>query len=74
MGTETAGDTLSIRLNGEAYALARPATVASLVTQRQPRPPFAVEVNKDLVRRGEYDSMALADGDVVEIVTLVGGG
>ncbi len=71
---DTAGVTLSIRLNGEAYALANPATVASLVSHRQPRPPFAVEVNKELVRRGEYEATALADGDAVEIVTLVGGG
>jgi len=72
--TNTAADTLSIRLNGEAYALASPATVASLVMQRQPRPPFAVEVNKGLVHRGEHAATALKDGDAVEIVTLVGGG
>lgn len=51
-----------------------PATVASLVARRQPRPPFAVEVNRKLVRRPEYEATSLTDGDVVEIVTLVGGG
>jgi len=71
---DTVRETLSIRLNGESYSLTSPATVASLVTQRRPRPPFAVEVNEVLVRRREYAATALAGGDVVEIVTLVGGG
>jgi thiamine biosynthesis protein ThiS len=41
---------------------------------RQPQPPFAVELNKQLVRRPTYDTTSLNNGDVVEIVTLVGGG
>lgn len=65
---------LQIQVNGQPQALASPATVATLIAVRQPRPPFAVEVNKQLVRRGAYDSTPLADGDHVEIVTLVGGG
>jgi thiamine biosynthesis protein ThiS len=65
---------IQIQLNGEAYALPAPATVASLVAARQPRPPFAVEVNKQLVRRPNYGATELRDGDEVEIVTLVGGG
>lgn len=34
----------------------------------------AVEVNLGLVRRAEYGSFRLKDGDVVEIVNFVGGG
>lgn len=65
---------LTVSVNGARESLALPATVASLVRARNPRPPFAVEVNKKLVRRGEYEAAALREGDVVEIVTLVGGG
>jgi len=65
---------IRICLNGEAFALPAPATVASLVAVRQPPPPFAVEVNKQLVRRPNYGATELRDGDEVEIVTLVGGG
>lgn len=61
-------------VNGQPFELAAPATVGSLVELRQPRPPFAVELNKQLVRRSAYASTALADGDSLEIVTLVGGG
>ncbi|MBI5761957.1 MAG: sulfur carrier protein ThiS [Planctomycetes bacterium] len=75
MNTQATGPaTISIRVNGESVALIAPATVASLVALRNPRPPFAVEVNKQLVRRASYDAAPLADGDTVEIVTLVGGG
>jgi thiamine biosynthesis protein ThiS len=34
----------------------------------------AVEVNRALVRRAERAERRLAEGDAVEIVTLVGGG
>lgn len=38
------------------------------------KPGVAVEVNKKLVPRREHDRATLKDGDVVEVVTLVGGG
>jgi len=34
----------------------------------------AVEINKQLVPRKQHEYTCLRDGDVVEIVTLVGGG
>ena len=66
--------TIRIQLNGEEQTIDAPATVASLLTVRRPRPPFAVEVNQQLIRRPNYDTTPLSDGDHVEIVTLVGGG
>jgi sulfur carrier protein len=66
--------TMHIQLNGEGQTIDAPATVASLLSERRPRPPFAVEVNKQLIRRPNYDTTLLSDGDHVEIVTLVGGG
>lgn len=36
--------------------------------------PCAVEVNRELVPRASHRAHQLADGDRVEIVTLVGGG
>ena len=72
--TSGMSEQLSIQVNGEVATLDAPATVASLVAKRSPRPRIAVEVTKQFVRRGSYDSTPLADGDRVEIVTLVGGG
>lgn len=65
---------VKIILNGEPFEVRSPATLAALIARRGPRPPFAVEVNRALVRRAVYETTALRDGDAVEIVTLVGGG
>ncbi len=65
---------MTILVNGDRVEMDASATVATLIAKRQPRPPFAVELNKRLVRRPEYESTPLAAGDAVEIVTLVGGG
>lgn len=65
---------ISLYVNGLMQQLDAPLTVATLIAARNPRPPYAVEVNKQLVRRGQYETAALQAGDRVEIVTLVGGG
>ncbi|MCU0656953.1 MAG: sulfur carrier protein ThiS [Polyangiaceae bacterium] len=36
--------------------------------------PVAVERNQEVVPRGEHEAVALAEGDVLEIVHFVGGG
>ncbi|HET6429752.1 MAG TPA: sulfur carrier protein ThiS [Phycisphaerae bacterium] len=66
---------MQIRVNGRPQDVPAGATVADLVhlLALEPRR-IAVERNKRLVRRTEYADTALTDGDVVEIVTLVGGG
>lgn len=35
---------------------------------------YVVERNEEIVHRGEYASVILVDGDVVEIVSFMGGG
>ena len=69
------GATLEITLNGERREVPAPLSVAQLLVQLKLRPEFvAVEVNRDLVGRGSHSARLLAPGDVLEIVTLVGGG
>lgn len=34
----------------------------------------AVEVNTQVIKKTDYDSLRLKDGDIVEIVSFVGGG
>lgn len=65
---------VKVTLNGEMHTLTTGRTIVDLIEARRPRPPFAVEVNKRLVRRPDYGAVELRDGDQVEIVTLVGGG
>ena len=67
---------MKIQINGEqrefpqsVLLLAELINELSLTPQR-----IAVEVNKTIVRRGDWDTTTLKDGDHVEIVHFVGGG
>jgi len=62
-------------VNGQTRQLSDGATLKQLVDQFGLSPTrVAVEVNRELVRRANYERTVLHDGDQVEIVTLVGGG
>jgi len=66
---------IHIRVNGEDREIAEGSTLADLVEQLSLHPRrIAIERNKQLVRRAQHAKTVLADGDVLEIVTLVGGG
>jgi sulfur carrier protein len=65
---------VSITVNGAGVDFESPPTVAELLVHLGTTGPCAVEVNRDVVPRREHAERPLADGDVVEIVTLVGGG
>ena len=70
---------MKLKVNGEAYELAAAssggATVAQLVQQMGlSGQPVAVEVNKQLVPKRRHGEATLREGDVIEVVTLVGGG
>jgi thiazole synthase len=64
-----------ITLNGEQKELPGPLTVAELVRYLGLKTEHvAVELNKGLVTRSRHDQIQVAEGDVLEVVTLVGGG
>jgi thiazole synthase len=66
---------VTITLNGERREFGEGLTVAGLLSRLAVRAEHvAVERNGALVPRGRHPETELADGDVVEIVTLVGGG
>jgi len=68
---------ISVTVNGEERRLEDGATVEkllqSLEVKRRGRG-LAVERNREIVPRTTYEQTPLADGDAIEIVTLVGGG
>jgi thiamine biosynthesis protein ThiS len=66
---------VKIVVNGKPRELPQSLTVAELL-ERLEIPPrgVAVEVNMQLVPRAAHAERRLADGDELEIVTLVGGG
>jgi thiazole synthase len=66
---------VTIVVNGERREVPESLTVAGLLRYLGVKPEFvAVEVNRDLVPRARHDRTSLAPDDVLEVVTLVGGG
>jgi thiamine biosynthesis protein ThiS len=66
---------MKISLNGEPYELAGPLTLTALLVQLNIDPRrVAVEHNLTVVKRANYDSTHVHDGDEIEIVNFVGGG
>ena len=66
---------MKISLNGEPYEIAGPLTLTALLVQLNIDPRrVAVEHNLTVVKRANYDSTHLHEGDEIEIVNFVGGG
>ena len=66
---------MQIIINGEPREVSDDTTLAALLADLGRKTKFcAVERNCELVPRAEHDRCVLAEGDQLEIVTLVGGG
>jgi thiamine biosynthesis protein ThiS len=66
---------LTITLNGDAYTVAGPLTIAGLLGQLEIDPRgVAVERNFVVIKRDAYATTAIEEGDQIEIVNFVGGG
>ena len=66
---------LHVWINGEPRILTPPMTVADLLEDLDlDVRSVAVERNKRIVKKVEFGSTEIEDGDRIEIVTLVGGG
>jgi thiamine biosynthesis protein ThiS len=64
-----------VYINGESREVQGNPSLAELITQLDlPAARIAVEVNRDVVRRGEWGNRMLRDEDRIEIVHFVGGG
>ena len=66
---------MKLTVNGELRTVAPGLTLAQLVRELGlERNPIAVELNREVVPRDRHGAVLLAEGDRLEIVTLVGGG
>ncbi len=66
---------MDIHLNGEPRTLPAPLTLAALLELEQlAGRRVAIELNGEIVPRGQHAARQLADGDRVEIVQALGGG
>ena len=67
--------TISIIVNGEPVSVSVDANVEALLRQLEYKlPAIAVERNYEILAQKSFATCVLADGDNLEIVSLVGGG
>ena len=68
-------DAVSVRVNGEELRLPRGASVEALLERLAVSlPRVAVERNREILPKKDYAGTLLEEGDVFEVVELVGGG
>ena len=66
---------MTIRLNGEPFEIAGPVTISNLLAELKIDPRIvAVEHNVVVVKKHQYETTMIAEGDEIEIVRFVGGG
>ena len=66
---------MTVYLNGNAREVAEGAGIADLVKALDLKPErVAVELNRKILKRDQWGSTFLFEGDKVEIVQFVGGG
>lgn len=66
---------MELTINDEKREVSEGTTVAELLEQLQLTGKFvAVERNRNVISYKRFHETVLTDGDVLEIVTLVGGG
>ncbi len=66
--------TLQVTLNGEPTSI-QSRTIAELLEEYALQVPrVAVVRNGDVVPRGEFADCAIAQEDVIDIITIIGGG
>lgn len=66
---------IQVTVNGQSYEVPPGTTILALLqTASVPENYLAVEVNADVVPRSLLASHPIEAGDVIEVVTLVGGG
>jgi len=66
---------IEITINEQPRNVEPGITLAQLLTELQiVSPAIAVEVNQQLRPRDQFENTILEAGDILEIVTLVGGG
>ena len=66
---------MTVTVNGDPHVCAEGLTVEGLLKEKAFSFPLRVIlVNKQVVRREQVPATVLRDGDVVEVIHLIGGG
>lgn len=66
---------VNIVLNGERREIENQLTLDKLLEKFSlPKQRVAIELNKSVVRRGDWTATVINEGDAVEVIHFVGGG
>ena len=66
---------MQIQVNGQSREVAENSTLTTLISDLAlPSQRIAVELNRSVVRRSEWPTTELNEGDRIEVVHFVGGG
>ena len=66
---------ITVKANGKDYEVGLPKTAAEFVRDFGLRPERCLlEINGSVLKFSDFEGRALADGDVIEIMSLVAGG
>ena len=66
---------MEITLNGESKKIESEVTLDQLLDLFSlPRQRVAIELNRSVIRRGDWPETGVCDGDVIEVIHFVGGG
>ena len=66
---------MTITLNGESKEITAGASLVDVLNLLELKPErLAIELNRKIIRRANWDSTTLHEGDKIEIVHFVGGG
>lgn len=65
---------MNVTINGNLQETGQ-TTIAQLVAFLVDKPDgLIVELNKKIIKRDQWDSQPIADGDHIELISFVGGG
>ena len=66
---------MKVFINGETREISREVKLSELLDQLSlPSERIAIELNKEVVRRKDWESIQVKEADKIEIVHFVGGG
>jgi sulfur carrier protein len=67
---------MKLTVNGQETSLAEGLTVSQLLAAQEVKMPemVSVELNGQILRRSEFDTTSVTDGDTVEFLHFMGGG
>ena len=65
---------MKVLLNGSSYSVKDNCSLDWLIKNLELDGKYAVEINQNIIPRGQYRTKKISNGDKIEIVQAIGGG